>query len=155
MRNTDPTKNGSEPSCSLHIHTCIVSFATVDILPTTPRYSWNTAKVGVKHQSIETPREPRGIEMGPRASSAWRGVRQLCGMYKFTTNPSFGWDVNKTIKPRSRVERLPSSSHVREPSVTAHYEHYAHDEWSIRNLLHWLNYPFLPITFPCFESRGF
>jgi len=43
-----------------------------------------------------TPREPRGIEMGSRASSAWRGVRQLCGMYKFTTNPSFGRDVNKT-----------------------------------------------------------
>jgi hypothetical protein len=27
---------------------------------------------------------------------------------------------------------LPPSSHVKEPSVTAHYEHYAHDEWSIR-----------------------
>jgi hypothetical protein len=53
--------------------------------------------------------------MGPRASSAWRGVRRLCGMYKFTTNPSFGWDVNKT---RSRVERFPSSSHVKEPNVT-------------------------------------
>jgi uncharacterized membrane protein len=34
--------------------------------------------------------------MGPRASSAWRGVRRLCGMHKFTTNPSCGWDVNKT-----------------------------------------------------------
>ena len=58
------------------------------------------------------------------------------------------------IKPRSRVERLPPSPHVKEPSVTAHYEHYAHDEWSIRDLLYWLNYPSLPITFPCFESRG-
>ena len=34
------------------------------------------------------------------------------------------------IKPRSRVERLSPSSHVIEPSVTAHYEHYAYDEWS-------------------------
>jgi hypothetical protein len=47
-----------------------------------------------------------------------------------------------------------SLSHVKEPSVTAHYKHYAHDEWSIGDLLHWLNYPSLPITFPCFESRG-
>jgi hypothetical protein len=31
---------------------------------------------------------------------------------------------------------LPPSPHVKEPSVTAHYEHYAHDEWSIRDLLH-------------------
>jgi hypothetical protein len=52
---------------------------------------------------------------------------------------------------RSRVERLPPSPHVKEPSVTAHY---AHDEWSIRDLLHWQNYLSLPITFPCFESRG-
>jgi hypothetical protein len=44
-------------------------------------------------------REPRGIEMGPRASSDWRGVRRLNGMYKFTINPSFGWDVNKTEVP--------------------------------------------------------
>jgi hypothetical protein len=64
------------------------------------------------------------------------------------------------IKPRFRVERLPPSPHVKEPSVTAHYEHYvhyehyAHDEWSIRDLLHWQNYPSLPITFPCFESCG-
>jgi hypothetical protein len=57
-------------------------------------------------------------------------------------------------KPRSRVERLQPSPHVKEPSVTAHYEHYAHDEWSIRDLLHWQNYPSLPITFTCFESRG-
>jgi hypothetical protein len=49
---------------------------------------------------------------------------------------------------------LPPSSHVKEPSVTAHYDHYAHDEWSIGDLLHWLNYPSLPITFPCFEYRG-
>ena len=49
---------------------------------------------------------------------------------------------------------MPPSSHVKEPSVTAHFEHYAHDEWSIRDLLHWLNYPSLPISFPCFESRG-
>ena len=46
-----------------------------------------------------TPREPRCIEMGPRASSAWRGVRRLCGMYTFTTNPSFGRDVNNTEVP--------------------------------------------------------
>ena len=26
---------------------------------------------------------------------------------------------------------LPPSSHVKEPSVTVHYEHYTHDEWSI------------------------
>ena len=31
---------------------------------------------------------------------------------------------------------------------------YAHDEWSIGDLLDWLNYPSIPITFPCFESRG-
>ena len=30
---------------------------------------------------------------------------------------------------QSFVERLPPSSHVKEPSVTAHYEHYAHDGW--------------------------
>ena len=52
------------------------------------------------------------------------------------------------------VERLPPSPHVKEPRVTAHYEHYAHEEWSIRDLLHWQNYPSIPITFPCFESRG-
>ena len=46
-----------------------------------------------------TTREPRGMEMGPRAFSAWRGVRRLCGMYTFTTNPSFGWEVNKTEVP--------------------------------------------------------
>jgi hypothetical protein len=33
-------------------------------------------------------------------------------------------------------------------------EHYAHDKWSIGDLLHWLNYPSIPITFPCFEYRG-
>ena len=43
---------------------------------------------------------------------------------------------------------------IKEPIVTAHYAHDAHDEWSIRDLLHWENYPSLPITFPCFESRG-
>jgi hypothetical protein len=32
---------------------------------------------------------------------------------------------------------ISSSPHVKEPSVTAHYEHYAHDVWSIRHLLHW------------------
>ena len=57
------------------------------------------------------------------------------------------------IKPRSRVKRLSPSSHVKEPSVTAHYEHFAHDEWSIVDMLHWLNLPSLPITFPYFESR--
>jgi hypothetical protein len=30
------------------------------------------------------------LEMWPRASSVWRGVRRLCGMYKFTTNSSCG-----------------------------------------------------------------
>jgi hypothetical protein len=50
---------------------------------------------------------------------------------------------------------ISSSPHVKEPSVTAHYEHYAHNVWSIRDQLHWQNYPSLPITFPCFESRGF
>ena len=29
---------------------------------------------------------------------------------------------------------MPPSSHVKEPSVTAHYEHYAHEEWSIGDL---------------------
>jgi hypothetical protein len=29
---------------------------------------------------------------------------------------------------------ISSSPHVKEPSVTAYYEHYAHDEWSIRDL---------------------
>jgi hypothetical protein len=53
-----------------------------------------------------TPREPRGIEMGPRASSAWRGVRRLCGMYKYTTNPSCGWDVNKTEVPCWEIATL-------------------------------------------------
>jgi hypothetical protein len=43
-----------------------------------------------------------------------------------------------------RVERLPPSSHVKEPRVTAHYEHYTHDEWSIGDLLHWLNSPSQP-----------
>jgi hypothetical protein len=46
------------------------------------------------------------IEMGPRASSAWRGVRRLCGMYKFKTNPSFGWDVNKTEVPCWKIATL-------------------------------------------------
>ena len=50
--------------------------------------------------------QPRGIEMGPRASSAWRGVRRLCGMYKFTTNPSFGWDINKTDVPCWEIATL-------------------------------------------------
>jgi hypothetical protein len=56
-------------------------------------------------------------------------------------------------KDVSRVKRSPPSSHGKEPSVTAHYEYYAHDEWSIGDLLHGQNYPSLPITFPCFESR--
>jgi hypothetical protein len=54
-------------------------------------------------------------------------------------DPSFGWDVNKIEVP---CWELPPSSHVKEPSVTAHYEHYAHDEGSIGDMLHWLNYPF-------------
>ena len=57
-------------------------------------------------ESLETPRESRGIEMGPRASSAWRGVRRLCGMYKYTTNPSCGWDVNKTEVPCWEIATL-------------------------------------------------
>jgi hypothetical protein len=55
---------------------------------------------------VGTPWEPRSIEMGPIASSAWRGVRRLCGMYKFTTNPSFGWDVNKTEVPCWEITTL-------------------------------------------------
>jgi hypothetical protein len=55
---------------------------------------------------VWTPREPRGIEMGPRASSAWRGVRRLCGVHKFTTNPSCGWDVNKTEVPCWEIATL-------------------------------------------------
>jgi hypothetical protein len=35
--------------------------------------------------------------------------------------------------------------HVKEPSVTAQYEHYVHYEWSIRDLLHWQNYPSLQL----------
>jgi hypothetical protein len=42
---------------------------------------------------------------------------------------------------------LPPSSHVKELSVTTHYEHYAHDEWSIGDLLHWLNYRPYPSHF--------
>ena len=55
---------------------------------------------------VQTPQEPQGIEMGPRASSAWRGVRRLCGMHKFTTNPSCGWDVNKTEVPCWEIATL-------------------------------------------------
>ena len=44
------------------------------------------------------------------------------------------------------------SPHVKEPSVTAHY---AHDEWSIRDLLHWQNYPSIPITFPVSSPVAF
>ena len=84
-----------------------------------------------------------GYRKGTESFFGLKGARRLCRMYKFTSNPSFGWDVNKT---RSCVERLSPSSHVKEPSVTAH------DEWSIGDLLHCLNYPSLPITFPCFES---
>jgi hypothetical protein len=46
------------------------------------------------------------IEMGLRASSAWRGVRRLCRMYKFKTNLSFGWDVNKTEVPCWEIATL-------------------------------------------------
>ena len=81
--------------------------------------------------------------MGPRASSACAGC--------INSQPTRPADETQ-IKPRSRVERLPPSPHVKEPSVTAHYEHNA--QWSITDLLHWQNYPSLPITFPCFESRG-
>jgi hypothetical protein len=59
--------------------------------------------------------------MGPRASSAWRGVRRLCGMYKFTSNPSFGWGVNKTEVPCWEIATLFARQRT---SVTAHYEHY-------------------------------
>jgi hypothetical protein len=39
-----------------------------------------------------------------------------------------------------------SFKNVKEPSVTAHYEH-AHDEWSIRDLLHWQIIPPYPSSF--------
>ena len=55
---------------------------------------------------LPTPRKPWGIEMGQRASSVWRGIRRLCGMYKFTTNPSFVWDVNKTEVPCWEIATL-------------------------------------------------
>jgi hypothetical protein len=48
-----------------------------------------------------------------------------------------------------------SSIKIKEPSVTAHDEHYAHDEWSIGDLLYWLNYASLPITFPCSSEQFF
>jgi hypothetical protein len=89
--------------------------------------------------------------MGPRASSLWRASVGCARC--INSQPTCPSDETQ-IKPRSHVERLPPSSHVKEPSVTAHYEHYAHDEWSIGDMFHWLNYPSLPITFPCFESRG-
>jgi hypothetical protein len=72
--------------------------------------------------------------------------------YRNGTESFFGLKGSPSVV-WSRVERLPPSPHVKESSVTAHYEH-AHDEWSIRDLLHWQNYPSLPITFPCFESHG-
>ena len=89
--------------------------------------------------------------MGPRASSAWRGARRLCGMYKFTTKPFFGWDVNKTEVPCWEVVTL-----------FARYRTQCNSSlWAlclwwvvIGYLLHRLNYPSLPITFPCFNSRG-
>jgi hypothetical protein len=40
------------------------------------------------------------------------------------------------------------------PLCCLSFDLHAHDEWSIRDLLHWQNYPSLPITFPYFESRG-
>ena len=64
------------------------------------------SKRPTQFKCFTTPREPRGIEMGPRASSAWRGVCRLCGMHKFTTNPSCGWDVNKTEVPCWEIATL-------------------------------------------------
>ena len=55
---------------------------------------------------LGTPRELPCIEMRPRSSSSWRGVGRLCGMYKFTTNPSCGWDVNKTEVPCWEISTL-------------------------------------------------
>ena len=75
--------------------------------------------------------------------------RLECGRVKLVV-----WPVS-SIKSRSRVEKLPPSSHVKEPSVKAHDEHYAHDEWSIGDLSHWLNYPFLPITVPVSSPVAF
>jgi hypothetical protein len=97
------------------------------------------------------PRESRDIEMEPRASSAWRGARRLCGMYKFTTKPFFGWDVNKTEVPCWEIVTL-----------FARYRTQCNSSlWAlclwwvvIGDLLHRLNHPSLPITFPCFNSRG-
>jgi hypothetical protein len=53
------------------------------------------------------------------------GRRNWCLFYPRHTLWEGGSSVEIPIKPRSRVERLPPSSHVKEPSVTTHYEHYA------------------------------
>ena len=66
---------------------------------------WSLTKTDICLFDV-TPREPRGMEMGPRAYSAWMGVRRMCGMYKFTTSPSFGWDVNKTEVPCWEIATL-------------------------------------------------
>jgi hypothetical protein len=95
--------------------------------------------------------EPRGIEMGPRASSAWRVVRRLFGMYTFTTKPFFGWDVNRTEIPCWEIATLFARYRTQFNSSL-----WALCSWwlVIGDLLHWLNYPSLPFTFPCFNSRG-
>ena len=45
-------------------------------------------------------------------------------LFFFNSSPTCPSDETY-IKPRSRVERLPPSSHVKELRVTAHYEHFA------------------------------
>ena len=50
-------------------------------------------------------------------------------------------DVNILWRTQRRLKFESGSKRVKEPSVTAHCEH-AHDEWSIRDLLYWQNYPY-------------
>ena len=38
---------------------------------------WSLTKTDICLFDV-TPREPRGMEMGPRAYSAWMGVRRMC-----------------------------------------------------------------------------
>ena len=69
---------------------------------------------------------PRGTRKWDRDLLRLEGASVGCAgcMNSQRTRPS----DETYIKPRSCVERLPPSSHVKEPSVTAHYKHYAHDE---------------------------
>ena len=83
--------------------------------------------------------------LGPRGTSPLKGVNPAgTPGYRNGTESFFGLKGRPSVvrdveihnqpvlrmrrKPRSRVERLPPSPHVNEPSVTAHYQHYAHDE---------------------------